>query len=50
LIHEARNPNLLLKDNQEGRDEIGGGAQDGGTHVHPWLVHLYVWQKTTTIL
>ena len=21
------------------------GVQDGGTHVHPWLIHVYVWQK-----
>ena len=22
-----------------------GGVQDGGTHVHPWLIHVNVWQK-----
>ena len=21
------------------------GVQDGGTHVHPWLIHADVWQK-----
>ena len=21
------------------------GNQDGGTHVHPWLIHVSVWQK-----
>ena len=28
-------------------DGEGGGsrAQDGGTHVHPWLIHVNVWQK-----
>ena len=26
------------------------GVQDGGTHVYPWLIHVDVWQKTTTIL
>ena len=25
--------------------EVGGGVQDGGTHVHPRLVHVNVWQK-----
>ena len=23
----------------------GRGVQDGGTHVHPWLIHVDVWQK-----
>ena len=27
--------------------EGGGiGVHDGGTHGHPWLIHVYVWQKT----
>ena len=25
-----------------GRQE---GVQDGGTHVHPWLCHVDVWEK-----
>ena len=25
--------------------EVGGGFQDKGTHVHPWLIHVNVWQK-----
>ena len=34
--------------NPEGRDEEGGGSgvQDGKTHVHPWLIHVNVWQKS----
>ena len=26
---------------------VGGwsGLQDEGTHVHPWLIHVDVWQK-----
>ena len=30
-----------------GMDEEGGGweVQDRGTHVHPWLIHVSVWQK-----
>ena len=31
------------------RDGVGregaGGVQDGGTHVHLWLIHVNVWQK-----
>ena len=29
--------------------EVGGGFRMG-THVHPWLIHVIVWQKTTRIL
>ena len=25
--------------------EVGGGVQDGGTHVYLRLTHVYVWQK-----
>ena len=25
--------------------EVEGGVQDGGTHVHTWLIHVDVWQK-----
>ena len=25
--------------------EVGGGFQDRGTHVNPWLIHVNVWQK-----
>ena len=30
-----------------GWGEEGGerGVQDRGTHVHPWLTHVDVWQK-----
>ena len=28
-----------------GRGGRREGVQDGGTHVHPWLVHVDVWQK-----
>ena len=43
LMHEAGHPKLLLWKNPEGWD---GGVQDGGTYVHPWLIHVDVWQKT----
>ena len=25
--------------------EGGRGVRDGGTHVHPWLIHVNVWQN-----
>ena len=25
--------------------EVGGGFRIGGTYVHLWLIHVYVWQK-----
>ena len=35
------------------RDGMGremGGGSGWGTHVHPWLIHVNVWQKSITIL
>ena len=47
LMHEAGHPKLVLWDNPEGWGGEGGwsGVQDGGTHVHPLLIHVNVWQK-----
>ena len=46
-VHEAGHPKLVLWDNPEGWAGEGGerGFQDGGTHVHPWLTHVNIWQK-----
>ena len=46
-IHEAGHSKLVPWDNPEGWSGEGGGTelQDGGTPVHPWLIHLDVWQK-----
>ena len=48
-MHEAGHSESVLWDNPEGWDGEGGGrgVQDGGwgTHVHPWLIHVNVWQK-----
>ena len=30
---------------RDGGGEGDGGVQDGGTHVHPWLIHADIWQK-----
>ena len=47
LMHEAGHSELVLWDNPEGwgGEGGGGGVQDGGTHVHPWVIHVNVWQK-----
>ena len=46
-MHETGLSKLVHWDSLEGWDgeEGGRGFQDGGTHVHPWLVHVNVWQK-----
>ena len=42
LMHEAGYSKPVIWDNPEGwnREEGGRGVQDGGTHVHPWLIHV----------
>ena len=47
LMHEAGHPKQVLWDNSEGWGGEGGGkeVQDGGTHVHPWLIHVDVRRK-----
>ena len=44
---EAGHPTLVLWDNPVGwaGEGSGRGIQDGGTHVHPWLIHVNVWQN-----
>ena len=48
LMHETGNSKLVLWNNPEGWGGEGGGreVQDAGTHVHPWLIHVNVWQKS----
>ena len=47
LMHETGHSEPVLWDNPErcGRERDGSGVQDGGTYVHPWLIHVNVWQK-----
>ena len=47
-MQEAGHPKPVLSDNPEGWDREAGrrGVQNGGTHVHPWLIHVNVWQKS----
>ena len=44
---EAGNSKPVLWDNPEGwgREGAWRGVQDGGTHVHPWLIHADAWPK-----
>ena len=47
LMHETGYSKPVHWDNPEGweRDESGRGFRVGGTYVHPWLIHVNVWQK-----
>ena len=46
LMHEAGHSKPVLWDNPEGwgEEEGGRGVHDGGTRVHPWLIHVNVRQ------
>ena len=45
-MHEAGRSKPVLWDNPEGWGGEGGGSgvQDGDI-VHPWVIHVNVWQK-----
>ena len=48
LMHETGCSGLVHREDPEGWDGEGGGGGGGsgwGTHVHPWLMHVNVWQK-----
>jgi len=36
---------MTLRDGM-GREVGGGGCSRWGTQVHPWLIHVNVWQKS----
>ena len=42
-MHETGHLKLMNWDNPEGWD--GEGGSGWGTPVHPWLIHVNVWQK-----
>ena len=46
-MHETQHSKPVHWDDPEGWGGEGGGkgVRDGGTHVHPWLIHVTVWQK-----
>ena len=39
-----------LGDSLDGCGSWGWGDGGDQTHVHPWLIHVNIWQKPTTIL
>jgi len=47
LMQETGHSEPVLWDNPEGcrREKDGSGVQDWGTYIHPWLIHVNVWQK-----
>ena len=51
-MREAGLSKPVLWDNPEGWGGEGGGKgiQDGGKHVHLWVIHIDVWQKLPIIL
>ena len=46
-MHETGHSGPVHWDDPEGWDGKGGGegGSGWGTHVHPWLIHVNVWQK-----
>ena len=45
-MHDTGCSGLVNWDDPEGCDGEGGEGHSGwGTHVHPWLIHVNVWQK-----
>jgi len=42
-MHETGCSGLVHWDDPEGWDREGGGRED--QDVHPWLIHVNVWQK-----
>ena len=47
LMYETGCSGLVHWDDPEGWDGEGGEREGSGwgTHVHPWLIHVNVWQK-----
>ena len=42
-MHDTRCSGLMHWDDPEGWDGVGGSGW--GTRVHPWRIHVYVWQN-----
>ena len=51
-MYEAGHSGLVHCDDPEGWDGEGGEkrVQDGGTHIHLWLIHVNVWQNHYNIV
>ena len=44
-MHETGDSKLVHWDNPVGWGGRWEGGLGWGTHVHPWLIHINVWQK-----
>ena len=51
-MHDTECSGLVHWDEPEGRDGKGGGGGGSGwgTHVHPWQIHVSVWQNQYNIV
>ena len=50
-MHETGRSGLLHWDDPEGWDGEGGVRGSGwGTQVHPWLIHVNVWQNQYNVV
>ena len=45
LLHDAGSSNLVLWDNLEGRDGVGGRLKREGIYVYLCFIHIDKWQK-----
>ena len=46
-MHEIGCAGLVHWDDPQGMGWQGNleGGSEWGTHIHPWLIHVHVWQK-----
>ena len=46
-MHEAGHSKPVVWDDQRNgvAREVGGAFRMGASHIHPWLVHVKVWQN-----
>ena len=49
-MHETGCSGLVHWDDPEGWDGEGGGGVQDGERVHPWRIHVDVWQNQYNIL
>ena len=50
-MHDTGCSGLVHWDDPEGWEGEGGGRSSGwGTHVHPWQIHVDVWQNQYSII
>ena len=49
-MHDTGCSGLVYWDDPEGWDGEGGGGSGWGTYVHPWQIHVNVWQNQYNII